>query len=492
MVLGARTMSEELKTENARLALRVAELEAQLAAKPPIDRISLYRMANHAPWGVLTLNADGAIDYANPAMQRWLTKPAPAMGERQADAIATTLYAVLEAPIAAALAGHPHEAELTLRDVAGEARDVRLFVLPRGGHQIPINGAVVSLYDVTETHALDRTVRENEARLNHINAVAPTANYIFDFEAGAPSWIAGRTEGVYGYSAEELRAGGGELIRSLIHPDDFHKVAARLVQLTAGPDGDVREFELRIRRRDGGYLWVLDRAVAFERTASGRVVKTLSAALDIDERKRAEERRTLLINELNHRVKNTLAAVQSIARQTLRSGRSADQIMELFTARLVALSAAHDVLTRESWEGAGLREIVDGALGPYEQDRAGRLAVSGPDVRLSARAALGFAMALHELATNAVKYGALSGEAGHVELAWQVREAEQGARLELEWREAGGPPVVAPKGGGFGSRLITQGLPSELNGATELVFASGGVICRIAAPVEATSRPALA
>ena len=475
-------MSEELKTENARLAARVAELEAQLAAKPPIDRASLYRMTNNAPWGVIALNSEGGVDYANPAFQRWLTRPLPASGERQADAISPALYAVLEAPLAAALQGSAHEVELTLPDVAGETRDIRVFVVPRGGGETPISGAVVSLYDVTESHALDRSVRENEARLNHINAVAPTANYIYDFRRGAPVWVTGRTERVYGYSAEELLNGGGELIRGLIHPEDFPKVAARLVKLTAGPDGDVQEFELRIRRREGGYRWVLDRAVAFDRDDTGRVTSTLSAALDIDERKRAEERRTLLINELNHRVKNTLASVQSIARQTMRSARTPDEMAEVFTARLVALSGAHDVLTRENWEGAGLREIVQVALAPFEGDR---IVTEGPDVRLGARAALALGMALHELATNAAKYGALSGDAGGVSLSWRIRPGES-ANLDLEWREHGGPPVTPPKRRGFGSRLLTQGVRSELNGAAEMDFAPSGLVCRIAAPLEVT------
>jgi PAS domain S-box-containing protein len=475
-------MSEELRSENARLAARVAELEAQLAAKPPIDRASLYRMTNNAPWGVIALNSEGGVDYANPAFQRWLTVPAPAIGEPRVTAISGPLLAILDARVVAALAGEAHEAELTVRDATGEARDIRLFVVPRGGGQTPINGAVVSLYDVTETHALDRHVRENEARLNHINAVAPTANYIYDFRRGAPVWVTGRTERVYGYSAEELLSGGGDLIRGLIHPDDFSKVAARLIKLTAGPDGDVQEFELRIRRREGGYRWVLDRAVAFERDATGRVTSTLSAALDIDERKRAEERRTLLINELNHRVKNTLASVQSIARQTMRSARTPEEMAEVFTARLVALSGAHDVLTRENWEGAGLREIVQVALAPFEGDR---IVTEGPDVRLGARAALALGMALHELATNAAKYGALSGEAGGVKLAWQIRPGEA-ANLDLEWREHGGPPVTPPRRRGFGSRLLTQGVRSELNGAAEMDFAPSGLVCRIAAPLEAT------
>jgi len=475
-------MSEELRTENARLAARVADLEAQLAVKPPIDRTSLYRMTDNAPWGVVSLNREGAIDYANPAFQRWLTVPAPATGQRRSDAITPALSAVLEAPLAAAFEGSPQEIELGLRDAKGHLRDIRLFVSPRGGGKTPVNGAIVSLYDVTDTQALDRSVRENEARLNHINAVAPTANYIFDFEAGAPAWVAGRTERVYGYTADELLAGGGDLIRSLIHPDDFPKVAARLAQLAVGAEGDVREFELRVRRRDGGYRWVLDRAVAFERNAQGRVVKTLSAALDIDERKRAEERRTLLINELNHRVKNTLASVQSIARQTMRSARTPEEMADVFTARLVALSGAHDVLTRENWEGAGLKKIVQVALAPFAGDR---ISTQGPDVRLGARAALALGMALHELATNAAKYGALSGEVGGVALSWQVRSGER-AILDMVWREHGGPPVTPPKRRGFGSRLLTQGVRFELNGAAEMEFAPDGLICRISAPLEAT------
>ena len=488
--LGARTMSEELKTENARLAARVAELEAQLAAKPPIDRATLYRMTNNAPWGVMAVNREGALDYANPAFQRWLNVPVPAIGGRPAEVICAPLFAVLERPVTAALSGEPYQAELNLRDVSGQARDVRLFVTPRGGAgDTPITGALVSLYDVTETQALDRSVRENEARLSHINAVAPTANYIFDFEVGGAIWVAGRTERVFGHAAEDLLAGGGDLIRSLIHPDDFPRVAARLKQLTAAPDGEVFEFELRVRRREGGYRWIMDRAVAFDRNAEGRVTKTLSASLDIDERKRAEERRTLLINELNHRVKNTLASVQSIARQTLRSGHPPEEIADIFTGRLITLAGAHDVLTRENWEGAGLKKIVDVALAPFDQARVVR---DGPDARLDARAALALGMALHELATNASKYGALSNEAGQVRLTWQIDESAAIPVLSLEWRETGGPPVVAARRRGFGSRLLTQGVRSELNGSAELEFAPEGVICRITAPLEPTPLLALA
>lgn len=476
-------MSDELRAETARLAARVAELERQLAAKPPIDRASLYRMTDNAPWGILAVNTAGEIDYANPAVQRWLNAPTPAAGTRPEETLAPDLYAMLKAPLAAALAGASHADDLSARDVGGEARTVRLHIEPRGGGKTAITGAVINLYDVTNTQALDRSVRENEARLRHINAVSPTANYLFDFETGRPTWVAGRTERVYGYTAEDLQAGGGDLIRALIHPDDFPKVGQRLGELSRLPDGEVSEFELRVLRREGGYRWVLDRAVAFERNAAGRITKTLSAALDIDERKRAEERRTLLINELNHRVKNTLASVQSIARQTLRSGRSLEEISDIFTGRLMALASAHDVLTRENWEGAGLAKIVETALAPFDERRIAR---SGPDVRVDARAALALGMALHELATNASKYGSLSNEDGAVDLAWRLDTAQGAPALDLVWRETGGPPVTPPRRRGFGSRLLSQGIRGELNGSAELAFAPEGLVCRIHAPLDTT------
>ncbi|MFZ5721209.1 MAG: sensor histidine kinase [Pseudomonadota bacterium] len=482
-------MSEELVAENARLKARISELEALLAAKPPIDRESLYRATDRAPWGVLAINADLRLDHANRAAGRWLTRPPPATGERAAEALVPALFEVAEAHLLGALAGHEHEGEFQLRDAAGEVRELRLNILPRRGGPQGITGAVMSLYDVTETQALDRAVRENEARLTHIGAVTPNVNYIWDFEAGQPIWAAGRTEDVYGHSPEMMVEGGRDLARTLIHPEDLPKVAERLAELTARPDGHVAEFELRIRRPDGAFRWIMDRAVAFERSETGQVIKTLCTAIDIDERKRADERRILLINELNHRVKNTLAAVQSIARQTLRAGRPPEQTLELFTARLVALSGAHDVLTRENWEGAGLREIVAGALAPFGAQGEGRLEVSGPDVRLSARAALALAMALHELATNAAKYGALSSETGRVDLTWRIDPTTEASLLELEWRERGGPAVSTRRKAGFGSRLLIQGLPAELDGRADLTFAPEGLVWRLSAPLNAGPAP---
>ena len=182
-------------------------------------------------------------------------------------------------------------------------------------------------------------------------------------------------------------------------------------------------------------------------------------------------------------MKNTLATVQSIAAQSLKTSESTAQARESFEARLFALAKAHDVLTRESWEGATLRDIVEEALAAHRAARAARFAIAGPDVRLAPRAALAIAMALHELATNAAKYGALSNESGRVRLDWRVGAGESGPALHLTWAEEGGPPVAPPARKGFGSRLIERGLAADLDGDVRLDFRPTCVVCTIEAPL---------
>jgi two-component sensor histidine kinase len=198
--------------------------------------------------------------------------------------------------------------------------------------------------------------------------------------------------------------------------------------------------------------------------------------------RRAAEHQKLLIDELNHRVKNTLATVQSIATQTLRTAETTEDAREALEKRLLALSRAHDVLTRESWEGANLREVVSRAIEPYQDRGENRLHIRGPDVRLTPRMALALAMALHELATNAVKYGALSNKFGTVEISWTVQNGAAPPRLNLRWVEAGGPPVQTPQRRGFGSRLVQRSLAQDLNGQVDIIFAQSGVVCSVDAP----------
>ncbi|MDF2975207.1 MAG: hypothetical protein K0R61_5657, partial [Microvirga sp.] len=204
---------------------------------------------------------------------------------------------------------------------------------------------------------------------------------------------------------------------------------------------------------------------------------------DISDRRRAEEQRTLLIHELNHRVKNTLATVQSIAAQTLRNAGTAQEAKEALEGRLMALARAHDVLTTESWEGAELKDIAAQALEPYRSLGEDRLTMKGPELRLSPRIALALSMALQELTTNAVKHGALSNATGKVDITWEVSQVEAGNRLHLRWQETGGPPVQPPTRKGFGTRLIERSLARELNGDVQIMFNPEGVLCTVDAPL---------
>jgi PAS domain S-box-containing protein len=219
--------------------------------------------------------------------------------------------------------------------------------------------------------------------------------------------------------------------------------------------------------------------------ADGSVDKLLSVSRDITETKQSEDHQRLLINELNHRVKNTLATVQSIASQTLRNAETLDEAQAAFEARLFALSRAHNVLTRENWEGASLRAIITEAIAPYSNARENRLHLQGPDVRLPPRMALALAMALQELATNAVKYGALSNDAGEITIEWRLDGTKAPPCLHLRWEESGGPVVQAPKRRGFGTRLIERSLALDLEGDVRIEFAPTGVICTVDAPLMA-------
>jgi PAS domain S-box-containing protein len=200
---------------------------------------------------------------------------------------------------------------------------------------------------------------------------------------------------------------------------------------------------------------------------------------DITARKRGEELRQLLLNELNHRVKNTLAIVQGIASQTFRNTQVPAAVRNSFEARLMALAAVHDVLTHENWDSAQLRDVVTAVLTPYGGDDVSRFRIRGPNLRMQPRGAVAFALALHELCTNAVKYGALSQPSGRIDIGWSTDEDT----FRFDWRERGGPPVTPNPEKGFGTRLIERALAAELGGEATIDFASAGIACRIVAPL---------
>jgi PAS domain S-box-containing protein len=248
--------------------------------------------------------------------------------------------------------------------------------------------------------------------------------------------------------------------------------------------------ELTFRHfKTGAAIPVIYDVFRIDDPATGKPTNYATLTRDITGIKQAEQQRELLINELNHRVKNTLASVQSVAMQTLRNSPTLGSFQDAFVSRLVALSRAHDLLTRSNWQSASLEEIVRQTLEPYGLN-SGRIRFGGPSVRLSPSAAVTLSMGLHELATNAAKYGALSSASGRIDVAWSIDHAVAPPWLTIEWRESGGPQVAPPARRGFGSRLIERGIAQELDGEVALEFDPPGVQCRIRLPLsERVSAP---
>ena len=246
---------------------------------------------------------------------------------------------------------------------------------------------------------------------------------------------------------------------------------------------DDHSSEVCYRRKDGSKFWAAV-FISPVRDKSGEIIQHFASFIDLTRHYEEMAQSRMLIDELNHRVKNTLTTVQSIVSQALRNASDPAEIREAIESRLFALSRSHDLLTRENWESAGLLDIVNAALEPFgiANGRSERFKVAGENVRFPPKTALALGIAFHELATNAVKYGAFSGESGCVRVAWTIQQGNDGSRLILRWSEEGGPPVTPPTKKGVGSRVIERGLALELDGAVSLEYRPYGVVCTIDIP----------
>jgi len=272
---------------------------------------------------------------------------------------------------------------------------------------------------------------------------------------------------LFGYTAEEAI---GRPINILIPADRADEEAEILGRIRRGDH--IQHFET-LRRRKDGTLVDISISVSPIKDESGEIVGAAKIARDITERRARESQQRLLLSEMNHRIRNTLATVQAIAMQTLRGATPAERAS--FSARLQSLARAHDLLTLERWNRTSPREVIARALEAFDEQHRGRFHADGPDVMtLEAGKAMMLAMVFHELATNAVKYGALSAPGGYVDITWEEVAVERSRRIRLRWREAGGPPVAPLSGDarrqGFGTRLI------ELSGG-KLDYEPAGVIC---------------
>lgn len=367
-----------------------------------------------------------------------------------------------------------------LRAADGSVRHVQITSNARyvDGHFVNTRCFTV---DVTRQHAAYEALREREHQLRQILQAIPAAIYMTD----AQGRITFFNNAAVDFSGREPVLGSDEWCVSwrLFDADGTplpHEHCPMAVSIRE--EREIRGVEAIAERPDGTRVPFIPFPTPL-RDENGTVVGAVNMLVDITDRKRAEDAQQALIHELNHRVKNTLASVQSIALQTWRAAPEPDQFFGKFQGRLLALSKAHDQLTQRNWTGLGVGDLLDTELAPDLVGGRDRIACSGPDVALPPRVALALGMVLHELATNAAKYGALSCEAGRVDLGWRLEGAPGGERLHLAWQETGGPPVDAPSGHGFGMRFIRRTVTAELLGRVDLAFAPGGACCRMDFPL---------
>jgi PAS domain S-box-containing protein len=270
----------------------------------------------------------------------------------------------------------------------------------------------------------------------------------------------------------------GRSISEFVSPEGFERTSTML-QHKLRHEGSTR-YDIEVISATGEHLfWEINSTLAKDR--DGKVIGLSAIGRDVTERRRYEDRQRLLVHELNHRVKNMLALVQGLALQSFKEGRDASQALDAFQQRLGALAAAHDLLTRESWEGATLAELVRDATAHHSPER---IHPGGPDIKLNPRSAVSLVMALHELCTNAAKYGALSVASGEVSIEWTIEGDEE---LVLNWVEINGPAVPEAPRQGFGFRMIQRALAADLGGEVQLNLERSGLRCMIAAPLSRVS-----
>lgn len=467
------------------------------AASAPIISLAIRQafqspdgLLDRLPIGICTCDRDGVIiQYNRRAAELWGYAPAP--GDRQTRFCAThKAYRPTgeplppsELPMAEVLrTGEPvRDREIIIERPDGTRLTILANLDPLFDRDGDVIGGVNCFQDISERKRTEEMVRESERRTRELLEALPAAIYTTD--------AAGRIT-FYNQAAADLAGRRPELGTDewcvtwrLYSPDGTplpHDQCPMAVALKE--NRPVRGAEATAEKPDGTRVPFIPYPTPL-RDASGALIGAVNMLVDITERKQAEARQKTLVDELNHRVKNTLATVQSLAAQTLRGDGVSAAVRDAFEGRLFALSQVHDQLTRQQWESADLRQIADAIFAPYMTDDSDRLRLRGDPVQLGPHVALMLSMALHELATNAAKYGALSAPTGTLTVAWSVAATEGGRRLWIEWQESGGPIVQQPTDRGFGTRLVERGIREELKGSAQLAFEPAGLHCRLEIPL---------
>ena len=364
--------------------------------------------------------------------------------------------------------------EFDIRGLHGTTRKMSTHAAPI---EMP-DGSIAQLAitrDATKRKNNELRIRESEHQLRELLDALPAAVYTTDTEGRikyfnqAAEALAGRTP---------TTGDRWSVSWKLSNPDgsDLPLDACPLA-ITLKTGETVRGQEMLSERPDGSRVWLMPYPTPLH-DSTGQLTGAVNMLVDVTEIRRAEREQKLLIDELNHRVKNTLASVQSFVSLTARDSTNVESYRRALEGRIMAMSRAHDQLSRSKWTFARLAPLVEAELGAYQKTNS--IVVDGPSIEIEPRTALILSMAIHELATNASKYGALSIPDGKVEVVWRLREGEAEApELRITWREIGGPIVKPPDRKGFGSLLLQRGVPAEVGGRTTIDYAEDGLVCDI-------------
>ncbi|HEU0059982.1 MAG TPA: HWE histidine kinase domain-containing protein [Hyphomicrobiaceae bacterium] len=329
--------------------------------------------------------------------------------------------------------------------------------------------------EIRERKQADVALKESEAELQE----ALTAGHVVAFTWDPKTALSRRSQNasqILGLESQQGVERSNDFL-ARVHRQDRGCLAAQIAALS--PENPSYLASFRFIRPDGQEIWLEETGKA-EFDAQRRYVRLKGLTRDITERKRAEERQRLLIRELDHRVKNALASVATVAQRTREGSASMDEFLQVFDGRIQSMANAHALLSRNHWHGVRLADVVHSELAPYVG--AGCAAVGGPEVMLTAEATQPMAIVLHELVTNASKYGALTTPQGRITVRWDLPQEHMQAGLKLEWIETGGPPCRLPSQPGYGTRAIRSLVPYELAGTVDLAFAADGVRCTIELP----------
>jgi len=373
----------------------------------------------------------------------------------------------------------PFSFDYRLRRFDGEYRWAIDAGHPRFDSAGAFLGYIGSVIDIHDRKQAEDALRDSEEKFRNMADNMSQFAWMTD----ANGWIFWYNRRWFEYTGTTLADMQGWGWTKVHHPDHLDRVVAKFC--TALRTGEPWEDTFPLRGRDGQFRWFLSRAMPI-RDEEGQIIRWFGTNTDITERKEAEQQLRFVMAELNHRVKNTLATIDAVAHQTIRHSASLEEFQTAFSQRLRAFGQAHSLLTQTHWEGASLYDLIQREL-RARCGHDGQMDIHGPMVVLRPKAALALHMVIHELCTNAAKYGALCSDAGKVKIEWTLKPGLRHEELHLNWCESGGPPVSTPTKRGFGSRVLESTIAYELEGKLELEFRRAGLVCVIVFPLREES-----